>query len=140
MTSRKPNNPTRRNSRRAAVHRRRPLSEITMRPTRFIVPASHDARPSVSRRSPSWHISTTVGKFVFIMQRHHSFTERLELSCDLIPRVPLNYERSSGFAEFVSSRFVVQETDHRCSEIIGIVGCYEFFLVSQRQPLGADCR
>ena len=55
-----------RSSRRAAVQRRRPLSEMTMRPARFIVPASHDARPSVSRRSPSWHISTTVGRFVFI--------------------------------------------------------------------------
>ena len=74
------------------------------------------------------------------MQRRHSFTERLELSCDLMPGVPLDYERSSGFAEFVSSRFVVQETDHSCSKIIGIVGGDEFFLVSQRQPLCADCR
>ena len=64
------------------------------------------------------------------MLRHYSFTERLELSCNLIPGVPLDHERSPGFAEFVSSRFVVQEMDHSCSEIIGIVGCYEFFLVS----------
>ena len=64
------------------------------------------------------------------MLRRHSFTKRLELSCNLIPGVPLDYERSPGFAEFVSSRFVVQEMDHSCSKIIGIVGCYEFFLVS----------
>src|SRR5688572_32263627 len=140
MTSRKPSHPVRLSSRRAAVHRRRPLSEITMRPARFIVPASQDASPSVSRRSPSWHISTTVGRFVFIMRWRYPFTKRFELAGHLWPGVALDYERPPGLAEFGSSPCIVQEVDHRCSEILGIVRCYEFFLVIQREPFGAHRR
>lgn len=74
------------------------------------------------------------------MRWRYPFTERLELSRHLIPGVALNHERPPGLAEFGSSRFVVQEVDHRCSEIRGIVRGYEFFLVSQCQPLGSDRR
>jgi hypothetical protein len=74
------------------------------------------------------------------MRWRYPFTERLELSSHLWPRVTLNYERSPGPAEFGSSRFVVQEVDHCCSEILGIIRGYELFLVTQGQTFCAHCR
>src|SRR5688500_1626982 len=113
---------------------------MTMRPARFIVPASHDARPSVSRRSPSWHISTTVGRFVFIAFCYDSFAKRLELFRDLIPGITLDHECPPGVAEFGSPRSVVHEGDHCGSDRVGTVRGYEFFLVSERETFCADSR
>src|SRR5688572_6238280 len=113
---------------------------MTMRPARFIVPASHDARPSVSMRSPSWHISTTVGRFVFIVFRYDSLAKRLELFRDLIPRIALDDERTSGLAKFSSSPFIVQEGDHCGRDCFWIVRGDEFLVVSERETLSADRR
>ena len=85
-------------------------------------------------------MSTTVGRFVFILCWHYPFAVRLELAGHLRPGIPLNHERPPGLAEFVPSPFVVQEVDHCCSEILGIVGCYEFFLVTQGECLGPNGR
>ena len=74
------------------------------------------------------------------MRWHYPFAVRFELAGHLRPGIALNHERPPGLAEFVSSPFVVQEVDHRCSEILGFVGCDEFFLVTQCEPLGSHCR
>jgi hypothetical protein len=74
------------------------------------------------------------------MRWRYPFTKRFELAGYLWPRVALDYERPSGLAEFGSTSCIVQEVDHRCSEIFGIVRRYEFFLVTQREALSADSR
>ena len=74
------------------------------------------------------------------MRWRHPFTERLELAGHLIPGVALDHQRPPGLAEFVSSSFVLQEVDHCCSEILGIVGGDEFSLVTQREPLRSNRR
>ena len=74
------------------------------------------------------------------MRRRYPFTERFELAGHLWPGVALNHERPPGLAEFCSSPCIVQEVDHCCSEILGIVRGYEFFLVTQGETLGAHGR
>jgi hypothetical protein len=74
------------------------------------------------------------------MRWRYPFTKRFELAGHLWPGVALDYERPPRLAEFGSSPCIVQEVDHRCSEILGIVRCDEFFLVTQREALGADSR
>ena len=74
------------------------------------------------------------------MRRRYPFTERFELAGHLWPGVTLDHERPPGLAEFGSSRCIVQEVDHCCSEILGIVGGYELFLVTQGETFRAHRR
>ena len=74
------------------------------------------------------------------MRWRYPFTERFELAGHLRPGVALNHERPAGLAKLGSSRCIVQEVDHCCSEILGFVGRDEFFLVTQCEPLGSHGR
>ena len=74
------------------------------------------------------------------MRWHYPFAVRFKLAGHLLPGVALNHERPAGLAQFLSSPFVVQEVDHRCSEILWVVSCDELFLVTQCEPFGSYCR